>query len=675
MVHELRSTAARGALLTAIASLAFALASCDRGPTATPPSSVQQQAVAAGTCDSATHETTSLDGVYQFDLACALSYFEAAGCDFGLDPDGNGSVISSSILEDMHNDPVDCVRGYSCSGCTDADSLETAETCDELAAFSYFTANAWSDVQAACPVQDGGEDDGEDDGDAGCTLEGLEFPAEESTCALQFFSAMTCESCREVLDSRTCEDAINDPAACQVGNSCTGCEDGDARGNGVDCAEIEAYSYFGPAAAQRLYEHVQANPCDGECAPSCDGRLCGDDGCGGECGSCAQDETCGQDGQCTAGCEIEGVTFGESDLDCAFEFFETMDCVRCREVFDARICEDAINDADACQIGGICTGCTDSDTRADGVTCTEIATYSYFGGAAAQDLLAFAQADLSCGDPGLVVDGVPFTEAEAEAVVDVANNASEVQLDDEAGLDSRAAANIVAGRPFATVVELGDVPYVGATVLQALLTYSLTWLPPDQAPVALDVTTLADEVDQHGEQSQYYGQLVRVSRAIIGSEPYTTYGGATLFYIADPSVGAEEQLKVYVSADANIDMTFATIHDEIDVTGVFTSYNGTFQIKVDDPASHACSLVRSGLAFEDYLTVLAAWGSTEANPEGAVYVESNFGYSYMVPLPVFLDHPMWSGSPPGPPGDDGNEQDHGWNGAAQTALNGWLAAQ
>lgn len=670
MFDELRFDGARGVLALTLLSLAFALLGCE-GTTATTPNRVEQQAVLAGTCDSAVHETSRLDAVYRFDLACALSYFEAAGCDFGLDPDGNGSVISSSILEDMHNDPVDCVRGYSCSGCADADSLQTAETCEELARFSYFTANAWADVQAACPVQGGGEEEP----DSGCTIEGLEFPAEEMSCAQQFFSVMTCESCREVLDARTCEDAINDPAACQVGNACTGCEDGDARGNGVDCAEIETYSYFGPAAAQRLYEHVQANPCDGECSPACDGRQCGDDGCGGQCGGCGEDETCGQDGQCTAGCEIEGVTFGESDLDCVYEFFQTMDCGQCREVFDARVCEDAINDADACQSGGICTGCTDSDTRDDGVTCAEIAGYSYFGSAAAQDLLAFAQADLSCGAPGLVVDGVPFTEAEAEAVLEVVHGATLEQLDGEAGLDSRAAANIVAGRPFATVVELGDVPYVGATVLQALLTYSLTWRSPDEAPAELTATILADEADRHGDQSQYYGQLVRVSRAIIGSDPHTTYGGATLLYIADPSVGSEEQLKVYVAADANIDMAFATIHDEIDLTGVFTSYGDTFQIRVDDPNGHVCSLTRSGLAFEDHLNVLAAWESTESNPEGAVYVESDFGYSYMVPLPVFLDHPMWNGSPPEPPNDDGNEQDHGWNAAAQTTLNSWRAAQ
>jgi hypothetical protein len=38
------------------------------------------------------------------------------------------------------------------------------------------------------------------------------------------------------------------------------------------------------------------------CAPSCDGKNCGDDGCGGSCGSCNTISTC-QDGVCTRKCQ------------------------------------------------------------------------------------------------------------------------------------------------------------------------------------------------------------------------------------------------------------------------------------------------------------------------------------------------------------------------------------
>jgi hypothetical protein len=40
---------------------------------------------------------------------------------------------------------------------------------------------------------------------------------------------------------------------------------------------------------------------DGSCAPSCDGKSCGDDGCGGSCGSCATGEQCSS-GQCAPSC-------------------------------------------------------------------------------------------------------------------------------------------------------------------------------------------------------------------------------------------------------------------------------------------------------------------------------------------------------------------------------------
>ena len=87
-------------------------------------------------------------------------------------------------------------------------------------------------------------------------------------------------------------------------------------------------------------------------------------------------------------------------------------------------------------------------------------------------------------------------------------------------------------------------------------------------------------------------------------------------------------------------------------------------------ALDALSLNTSGLAYEDYNTIQAAWPSTTANPEGVVRTVSSFGYTYMVPLPVVLDHPMWNGTPPGPPSAS-QGQDHNWIIAAQNTLNGW----
>jgi hypothetical protein len=425
-----------------------------------------------GTCSSTLHERSPLDTEYGFDLGCAVAYFQDAGCDFTLDPDGDGEKIASSTVEDMVNDPAACIRGNACTGCTDDDSIAAVTDCEALAGFSHFTESEWRDVQAACPV------DGQE---TGCTIEGLEFSADESACALQLFAGMSCGACVDLFDSRVCEDALNDPDVCKVGDTCTGCDDGDSRDNGVSCEEIAAYSYFGPAAAATLMEYVQANPCEGDCDPACDGRECGNDGCGGACGSCEDGETCDVDGQCVHdGCTIEGIYFDGEQMDCAISFLESASCAECDAVLDSRSCEDAIDDPASCQLGDACTGCDDGDTRDDGVTCEEIAAYAHFGPTSAAALLTYVGADETCGAPDQLVEGVPLTDAEATAILAVANGASEAQLDDGAGLDARAAVNIVDERPHAAMDGLAAVPYVGQTAIEKLRDYAGDWAPEEE---------------------------------------------------------------------------------------------------------------------------------------------------------------------------------------------------
>ena len=115
--------------------------------------------------------------------------------------------------------------------------------------------------------------------------------------------------------------------------------------------------------------------------------------------------------------------------------------------------------------------------------------------------------------------------------------------------------------------------------------------------------------------------------------------------------------------------------DEIALTGQFTSYGSTFEILLDDTATHALSMTTAGLAYENYETVQGAWTSTSSNPEGSVRVVADFGYTYMVPLPIFSGHPMWGGVEPDPPAQSGSEQDYNWNIAAQDALDDWLAGR
>ncbi|MBT3220139.1 MAG: hypothetical protein HN348_13700 [Proteobacteria bacterium] len=798
----------------------------------------------ANDCVSSEHETSNLDGVYSFDLDCALAYFASVGCDFDLDPDQNGRPISSSTLEDLFNDSAGCVSGSSCTGCDDDDSLSTISNCRQLAATAYFTENAWKDLAYQCPagsaracsggtwsgvtldaqeecdvleivnwatrgqltqvdlfsgpvsptagilpsaatnlapagafhrnyetidqlldqpqvdgatiaklkafiepwtssgqmgdpevsaedrlllfvndptvtieefdfiayigssaanaIVDGRPHDSYEhlvsalggmshyvettgslyeyaqewyimlaETGAGCTIEGTTYNGEEMTCALRFFSEMTCESCGELFDSRICEDAINSAFTCMMGDTCTGCDDGDGRDNGVSCKEIAEFSYFGPSAAELLLDQVRTFPCDGTCTPDCDLKTCGDDGCGGSCGTCAVDETCDVTGSCSgSGCTIEGLFFDEFELDCATTFFETMDCASCSSTFDSRICEDAINDATICQVGSSCTGCEDGDTRADGVSCDEIAAYSYFASKAAAQLLDYVRADASGGAPEVVVEGVPLTAEQVTAILALVNGASLTQLDDEGGLDSRAANNIVDEAPHTAIDELALVPYVGKTVIELLRDYAVVWLPEDQAPISLTVLQLADEVAQQGTSSSYFDKQIVVARAIVTSDPFRTSRGNVSFYIADPTVGGEKQLKVYIANTASLDTSFASIYDDVEITGLFTQYNTTFELLLQDGAVDSINLNTSGLAYDKFATVQAAWPSTAANPEGVVRTVSSFDYTFMVPLPVFLDHPMWNGNPPGSPSAS-QGQDHNWIIAAQGALNAW----
>jgi hypothetical protein len=198
------------------------------------------------------------------------------------------------------------------------------------------------------------------------------------------------------------------------------------------------------------------------------------------------------------------------------------------------------------------------------------------------------------------------------------------------------------------------------------------WRGPVDQPARLTLQQLVDEATARGVSSPYYGKPVQVARAIITSAPSTSSAGNTNFMVADPAAGNARQLKVYIAATALQNLAFASLFDDVQLVGVFDQYSGTFQLKLDDPATHRIALNVSGVPYPDFKTIQAAWRSTAANPEGAVRLVSSFGYTYMVPLPVFMDHPMYGGTRPAPPQDSGNEQDLAWNAAAQHTLSAWL---
>jgi hypothetical protein len=86
-------------------------------------------------------------------------------------------------------------------------------------------------------------------------------------------------------------------------------------------------------------------------------------------------------------------------------------------------------------------------------------------------------------------DGTIEPMLEIRAVLRIANTASLETLDDEIALDSRAANNIVARRPFADYAQLDAVPYVGPVAFGKLRAYALSrpWQALFQADFALDI--------------------------------------------------------------------------------------------------------------------------------------------------------------------------------------------
>lgn len=135
----------------------------------------------------------------------------------------------------------------------------------------------------------------------------------------------------------------------------------------------------------------------------------------------------------------------------------------------------------------------------------ELDDVKYVGDSALAALLAYATAHgwvPASEDYYGTVETVSFTYGEAAAVVALANTAPVAELDDAAGLDSRAAKALVAGRPFADVEAVAAAKYVGPAALTALKAYV-------DAPPLLDaadaVTALNTDVSGllFGSESDY----------------------------------------------------------------------------------------------------------------------------------------------------------------------------
>ena len=137
-----------------------------------------------------------------------------------------------------------------------------------------------------------------------------------------------------------------------------------------------------------------------------------------------------------------------------------------------------------------------------------------------------------------LVEGVQFSGYQAAVVIWGVNRATFVELDDDVGLDSRAAENLVAEAPFATVSEMGPVPYVGPSALTKLRAYVDVW--------ALAYDPNPDPSAELGIVSDLDKTVVPPANPDLSTPPYP--GVTTLYQILENRNGGKAGDMHYVTA-------------------------------------------------------------------------------------------------------------------------------
>lgn len=168
---------------------------------------------------------------------------------------------------------------------------------------------------------------------------------------------------------------------------------------------------------------------------------------------------------------------------------------------------------------------TGDDDRLD--TIAELDAIGYVASVAMNKILVYVQTHGLV--PAAVADGVAFTSAEAAGVLKLANEATQAQLDGGAGLDQRAADNIVGARPLASLAALDAVPYVGKTAFQKLKAYLAVWRPaaPTSPTTPTTPTTCALTFTARADAALDGAEAVVVDHAT-GDWPPFAFNGMTL---------------------------------------------------------------------------------------------------------------------------------------------------
>lgn len=106
------------------------------------------------------------------------------------------------------------------------------------------------------------------------------------------------------------------------------------------------------------------------------------------------------------------------------------------------------------------------------VSLDDVAAVAQVGDRTILDLASYLEGS---ADGSGTWEGVDFSAEEQDVVLEIANEASLAELDEQVGLASDAAANIVDARPIDSMGELADVPQVGEAALEALKAYVPAW--------------------------------------------------------------------------------------------------------------------------------------------------------------------------------------------------------
>lgn len=220
---------------------------------------------------------------------------QCGSCDPGFSCNTKGVCVDDSPVCEPACDGKDCGDdgcGGLCGACADGQSCNDKGQCID------------SGCQPAC--------EGKVCGDNGCggvcgTCDGTDL-CEAGTCVPA--------PCVGQCDGKVCGDD-------GCGASCGTCADGQLCSASGECEKVDGcggLTYFGACDGSVVVwcedNQVQSFDCASqdktceekpgvgftcveseECVPTCDGRVCGDDGCGALCGTCAQGSTC-ESGQC-----------------------------------------------------------------------------------------------------------------------------------------------------------------------------------------------------------------------------------------------------------------------------------------------------------------------------------------------------------------------------------------